>query len=420
MAEDTENKEQKTEEPSHYVGSSFGKPTIKHVKTSHDARRWATTGIIFFCFVAGFLGAWAAVESGLVKPNTETVNQKTVVDQESNLFSQIAQNVSQSVVSINDTQTAAASQQDYSFFGGDDSGNTQEQAAGTGIILSKNGYIITNKHVVPDGTTDISVTLNNGTTYNNVQVVARDPSDDLAFLKVNGVDNLQPASIGNSDTVTVGQEVLAIGNALGQYQNSVTHGIISGIGRPVEASDESGDSSESLENLLQTDAAINPGNSGGPLVNTAGRVIGIDTAVDSSAQGIGFAIPINEAKGLINSILSTGNINVPFLGVSYLMLNPSTAQQVNAPLNNGALVYADPSSGSSAVVSGSPADKAGIKSGDIITKVNGKSITELDSLSSLLTQYKPGDTVTLTIYRNGKTITLTAQLATFPASDASS
>lgn len=349
--------------------------------------------VVVVAFIAAFGGTWAALESGWIdRTSVITKNQKTVVEQEGALIADVAKQVSPSVVSITTQGTTATG-----FFGQ----QQQSEGAGTGVIISTDGYVLTNKHVIPDGTNKVEIVGADGTTYSNVNVVGSDPSNDIAFLKINGAKNLQAATIGDSDKVQVGEKVVAIGNALGQFQNSVTQGIISGKGRPLQASgsDQSGQDSESLTNLFQTDAAINPGNSGGPLVNMSGEVVGINTAVAENAQGIGFAIPINDAKGVIGSVLHQGKIVKPFLGVQYIMLNASVAKQLNASLEHGALVYTDQGD---AVVSGSPADKAGIKRGDIITKINGKDIGDNHSLSSALGNFKPGDQVTLVIHRDGK------------------
>jgi serine protease Do len=218
--------------------------------------------------------------------------------------------------------------------------------------------------------------------------------------------------LGDSDSVQVGQQVIAIGNALGQFRNSVTSGIISGKGRPIQADDGSGGSSEQLENLLQTDAAINPGNSGGPLVTLDGKVVGMNTAVSASGQAIGFAIPVNDAMGLINSVLKQGKIVRPYLGVRYISLDPSTAQQLNLSISEGA--YVAPSTSSSAIVAGSPAEKAGIQAGDIITKVNNTAIDETHTLASSLARFMPGDKLTLTIVRGGKMQTVDVTLDPYP------
>ena len=230
-----------------------------------------------------------------------------------------------------------------------------------------------------------------------------DPLNDIAFLKINGVDNLSPATIGDSSTVRVGQKVIAIGNSLGKFQNTVTSGIISGKGRPLQASSDSDDDQdqkpESLTDLLQTDAAINPGNSGGPLLNMAGQVIGINTAIVEDAQSIGFAIPIGAAKGLIRSVLEKGEINKSYIGIRYLEVTPETRAANKLSVKNGAFVGGV---SGQLVQQGGPADKAGIKSGDIITKVNDKTIGEHGGLTSLIGEYLPGETIELTVIRDNR------------------
>ncbi len=370
------------------------------VPRRHSGRGWKVVGVIFLCFVASFFGSWALLQSGLVSVNgTNTTTERRRVIEEGNVVSEVSSEVSPSVVSIVTESTAR------SYLGG----STQQESAGTGIIISKDGYILTNRHVIPDNATKVQVVLADGTQYDDVTVVGRDSLNDLAFLKISGVNNLTPAKLGDSGDLQVGAKVIAIGNALGQYQTTVTSGIISAMGRPLTASDESGDSSEQLENLLQTDAAINPGNSGGPLVNMAGEVIGINTAVAEEAQGIGFAIPINDAKGLIKSVMESGQLKRAYLGVRYVSITPDVVSQLKLSTKNGAYI----SDSSDAVVGGSPADKAGLKSKDIITKVNDTTIDAQHPLSSLLSQYVPGDTVTLTALRDGKTIVLKATLSQY-------
>lgn len=290
------------------------------------------------------------------------------------------------------------------------SGGTEE-AAGSGIVVSSNGIILTNKHVV-SGANKVQVILSDGTTYNDVTVIGTDPLNDLAFLKVNGVNNLTAATLGDSSTINIGQEVVAIGNSLGEYQNTVTSGIISGLGRPLTAQNETGSSTENLNDLIQTDAAINPGNSGGPLLNSAGQVIGINTAVAQDAQGIGFSIPINSAKGILKGLLAGGTtIKRSYLGVRYIPVNAAVEKQYKLSVSEGAYVYA--TGNQPAVVSGSPADKAGIKSGDVITKVNDVEVGPHGDVSSLISEYAPGDTIDLTINRGGQTQTVTVTLAVY-------
>jgi serine protease Do len=203
---------------------------------------------------------------------------------------------------------------------------------------------------------------------------------------------------------------VAIGNALGEYQNTVTSGIVSGVGRPVTAGSQDSSSTEQLDDLIQTDAAINEGNSGGPLVNLEGQVIGINTAVASNAQSIGFAIPIDATKGVLSGVLANGKIARAYLGVAYTAITPAVQKQSGLSVSKGAYVYA--SSGSS-VVSGSPADKAGVQDKDIIRKVNDATVGDAAGLSTLLGQYTPGTKVTLTILRAGKTLTLDVTLAAY-------
>jgi serine protease Do len=278
-------------------------------------------------------------------------------------------------------------------------GGSQESqtGAGTGIIVSADGLILTNKHVVKGGDSFTIVTSDNKE-FKNAKVVATDPANDIAFMKVEA-SGLTPAELGDSDKVEVGQSVVAIGNALGQFQNTVTTGVISGKSRPITASGGDG-SAERLTNLFQTDAAINPGNSGGPLVDIEGRVIGINTAVAGSAENIGFAIPINDAKASLDSVKKNGKISRAYLGVRYIMLNEQIAQANNLPNNEGALVYAR--GNQFAVIPNSPAAKSGIKEGDIIIKFDGQPVDRENPLNSYVNKKKPGDSATLTVLRDGK------------------
>lgn len=371
---------------------------------------WNVLGVVVLCFAASFLGAWLFVGTGLVKldaSRTISDNSQKIVLQQGEVIADVFNKVSPSTVAIT---TEAVIDTGRSFFG------TQQQqvseGAGSGIIISKDGYVMTNKHVVPDGTNNVTVITSDGHEYKNVKVVARDPSNDIAFLKIDNANGLVPAQIGDSNQVQPGQQVVAIGNALGIFRNSVTSGIISGTGRPLTASDDTGATSEQLEDMFQTDAAINPGNSGGPLVNLKGEVIGMNTAVSQDGQGIGFAIPMADAKVEISSIINQGKLTKSYLGVRYVTLTPDVAQQVNVTATDGA--YVQSGAGTPGVVPGGPAASAGVHEGDIITKVNNDKIVSGKSLASLLAQYAPGEKVTLTIMRGGKTMTLQATLGTFP------
>jgi serine protease Do len=366
---------------------------------------------------AGFLGGKL---SGIGDVNTVQNIQKgeVVLKSQGQLISSIANDVSASVVSVNVQGTPSVSE-DTGVFGMQLPAQTQE-SAGTGIILTKSGLIMTNRHVVPDGTTSVSITLANGTTYNNVTILGRTaPSDplDVAFLKINNTNGQQlvPATLGNSSQMEVGDPVIAIGNALGQYQNTVTSGIISGEHRSVQASDSSGEDSENLQDLLQTDASINEGNSGGPLVNLEGQVIGMDTAIAGDAEGIGFAIPMNDLIGTINNVEATGKLSRPYLGTLYVPVTTSIAQQYKLSVNQGAYIPPSNVVGQASIVNGGPADKAGIKEGDVITKVNNSDVTTQNSLSTLIGQYEPGDKIKITLIRGSKQLVISVKLGTAPA-----
>ncbi len=275
------------------------------------------------------------------------------------------------------------------------------QSAGTGMIVSKDGYVITNKHVV-DGSRKIQIITDEGDTYDDVKLLGADPLNDVAYLKINGVDDLPTISLGDSKTISVGQPVLAIGNALGAYQNSVTQGIISGTGRSVQAGDSSGNNVEYLTDMIQTDAAINPGNSGGPLVNAAGDVIGINTATSTSAEGLGFAIPISAVKGMLKRIREDDKVERAYIGISYLTITPEVAKEYKLPVKQGAYVYSESSSRGGAVVKDGPADRAGIKDKDVITKIGNIEVGHAGSISTLVGEYKVGETIQVTLIRDGK------------------
>lgn len=313
----------------------------------------------------------------------------------------IASKVSKSVVSII-TSTKATN-----FFGQ----SYDASAAGTGIIATSDGYIVTNKHVI-NGANKVTVVLYDGTTYEDVEVVTTDPLNDVAFLKIKDVSDLPAATLGDSKTINVGQQVIAIGNALGEYQNTVTSGIISGTGRAVTASDGTGANAEKLTDMIQTDAAINSGNSGGPLVNAAGEVIGINTATSTSAENMGFAIPISSVKGMLSQLIETGKAERTYLGIYSVEITPEVAKAYNLPVDTGAYLYS--ASSYSAIVKDSPAAKAGLKDKDIITKINGVEVGAAGSLASLIGEYKPGDTVQLTVVREGNEIAVNATLEGYP------
>jgi len=275
----------------------------------------------------------------------------------------------------------------------------QEIGGGSGFIVSADGLIVTNKHVVDDDQAEYTVVMNDGQKY-DAKVIAKDPTNDIAIVKIEGKD-LPTLTFANSDDVQIGQSVIAIGNALGQYRNTVTKGVISGKARTITAGDGNGQS-ETLEDVFQTDAAINSGNSGGPLLDLSGHVVAINTAVSSQGQLIGFSIPANVVKRDLDSVQKDGKIVRAYLGVRYILITKAIAEADKLPVQNGALVK--PASDQSvAVVPGSPADKAGIVENDIILSVNGTEINSDHSLAGLLSKYNPGDTVTLKVYHKGDT-----------------
>lgn len=369
--------------------------------------------IIIVALLSGVIGGFVGAKfyAPRITSLDSTAAQQKIVSSQSELIASIAKDVSPSVVSINVQSKAQVSTLEELFNGGATSQTSE--SAGTGIILSSDGVVITNRHVIPENATSVSVTTNDGKTYDNVKVLARDPRSnmDIAFLKIEGAKDLKPAKIGDSTKMQVGDAVVAIGYALGEFENTVTSGIISGLGRPITAGDGAS-STESLTNLFQTDAAINPGNSGGPLVNMNGEVIGINTAVAGNAENIGFSIPVNDIKAQIASILEKGKLEVPYMGVRYVVLNKAIKEQFELSTDTGAWLKA--TGAKQAVINGSPADKAGLKEGDIITKVNGEKVDEDNQLAARLSKFGVGDTVEITYIRDGKEQTTKATLETAP------
>jgi serine protease Do len=290
---------------------------------------------------------------------------------------------------------------------------------GSGIVYDGRGWILTNKHVV-QGAQSITVRLKDdrrvaGTVY------GLDTLTDLAIVKIGGIADLAVAPIGDSGSLQVGQLAIAIGSPLGlDYAGSVTTGIVSALGREISvlSDDPSVKTPTSLSGLIQTDAAINPGNSGGPLVDASGRVVGVTTAEAPTSQGIGFAIPIDIAKPIMQQALAGETLSRPFIGVAYDTIDRGLKDQYHLPLDQGAWVHAEDDSGNSieAVVPGSPGDTAGIKTGDIITRVEGQAIDASHQLSDVLVQYAPGRTVGVEIYRNGAYLSVRVTLGLRPAS----
>ena len=278
---------------------------------------------------------------------------------------------------------------------------------GSGFIVSADGYVLTSQHVVSDPEADYTVILEPTKKY-PAKVISRDPISDIAILKVSA-KNLPYLELGDSDKIELGEEVVAIGNALGEFHDTVSAGIVSGMSRVITAFSGFDSQIAQLRGLIQTDAAINPGNSGGPLVSMEGKVIGINTAVVMGAQNIGFAIPVNYAKRDLEEVAKYGKIRRPFLGIRYIVLNKEISKMHKIPADYGALIVRE-SLGEEAVVKESAAGKAGLKEYDIILEMNGEKITEKNPLANLLQKYKIGEEVSLKVSRERKEINLKVKL----------
>lgn len=278
-------------------------------------------------------------------------------------------------------------------------------SAASGFFVSEDGFVVTNKHVVEDRAADYTVIANSGKRF-PAKVLAQDPLQDIAILKVEG-SNFAYIPLGNSDTLKVGQTAVAIGNALGEFQNTVSVGVISGLSRTIIASGSRG-GSERLSQVIQTDAAINPGNSGGPLLDLNGQAIGINTATAAGAENIGFALPINAVKKAIADVKMAGRILYPYIGIRYVVLNPAIKESQKLPVDYGALLRS--SGGESAVLPGSPAEGAGLKEGDIILEIDGVRVTQNNTPGDLISRKRIGDTIRIKVLRGASELELTAVL----------
>lgn len=346
---------------------------------------------------------------GLIK--TPILEQKIKVISEENITINAVKEVGPSVVTVIEQSTLGRGTIQlgpFQIFGlPNQNQEPLNQSIGSGFIVSKDGLIVTNKHVVSHSGAKYQISTSNNKTY-NVKNIYRDPLNDIAVLKIDPQENqgnaLKAVTMGNSANLQVGQFVVAIGTALGEFKNTVTTGVISGLGRGITAGDIYQGYAEKLDNVIQTDAAINPGNSGGPLVNSEGEVIGINTAIAQSGQNIGFALPINAVKESLDNFNKGGQFNRPYLGVSYNMITKDVALQNEVV--EGAYI--------AAVVKDSPAEKAGIEAGDIIIKFDGKKLLGTDELANFIADKKPGDKVKITVWRDGENKDLQATLTTAP------
>ncbi len=274
----------------------------------------------------------------------------------------------------------------------------QQIGSGSGFFVSSDGLIVTNKHVVSDEQAEYTVILNDKTEH-RATVLARDPSNDIAVIKIEGKD-FPVLKLGDSDTIRVGETIIVIGNPLGEFENSVSRGIISGLKRNLEAGTGMGDS-EYLSDIIQVDAAINPGNSGGPLFSLEGVVVGVNVAMARGAENIGFALPINQVKRIVEQVRTTGKLSFPYLGVRSITLSDALQKKTGLPYNYGALVVRGDTITDFAVVPGSPADKAGIVENDILLEINGEKIDETHGLIFHMGKYSVGDEVAVKLWHKG-------------------
>lgn len=399
---------------------------------------WHSRGRIFRYFASGYAQSVAAAESkaGAASVLSSDPNLPAVFSNES-VVEHAVEQANPAVVAITISKNVPKYKTSYqqvdpfqNFFGnGDNNGinpfgnflfqmptqtpdGTEEQqvGAGSGFLVSSDGLIVTNRHVVEDKTAKYTVYLSNGKKY-DATVLARDGVLDVALVKITAI-GLPHLELGDSDALKLGQSVIAIGNALGQFQNTVSVGVVSGLSRSIVAGD--GGSSESLDHVIQTDAAINPGNSGGPLLDTSGRVVGVDTAIVQGSQNIGFALPINSIKTVISSVQSTGKIVRPYLGIRYQTVTPEMKDANNLSVDYGVIVKPGTNANELAVIPGSPADKAGIVENDIILEVDGTKVDQDHDLAQMIRSKKVGDSVVLTVLSKGTQKKVTVALTAAP------
>lgn len=346
------------------------------------------------------------------KENSKTINtlisREKIVEEDSAVI-EVVEKSAPSVVSIvvsKDVQKVQRFFDPFGFFDNfsqenDSTDNAQKTqvGAGTGFLITAEGMIVTNKHVVSDTVADYTVITSDDKEH-PARVLARDPLNDIAIIKIEGTD-YPTLSFGNSDELKIGQTVIAIGNSLGEFSNTVSKGIISGLRRNLTAGKGQGDS-EKLTNIIQTDAAINPGNSGGPLLDISGKVIGINVAIAQGAQNVGFAIPEAQVQKITEQVKTTGKISTPYLGVRYIPVDETLQRQVKLPFEYGVMILRGEALTDFAVMPGSPADKAGLMENDVILEVNGEKINAERGLVELLAKFSVGDEINLKVWHKGE------------------
>lgn len=356
--------------------------------------------------VADRLGGMSFLDQ--IVPRSTVVSDGGLVQRvltEESVVIEVAEDVSPSVVTVSETREQVIVDPFFDTFGmfripGRSRSETVEQDIGSGFIVSEDGLVVTNRHVVNNLDSKYSVVTKDGEEH-SVTKIYRDPINDLAILQIEKSNGLEPVVLGDSSNLKVGQFVIAIGTALGEFRHTVTTGVISGLGRGIEAGDPFSGSFEQLDNVIQTDAAINPGNSGGPLLDSAGQVIGVSVAVAGGAENIGFAIPINIVKESLENFNQTGRFSRAYLGVRYQMISQEAALVNEVP--EGAYIVE--------VVEGSPAQEAGIEEGDILVKIDGEKLTEEDGgLAAVISRKKVGDRVSLEIFRDGESLSMQTTL----------
>ena len=361
--------------------------------------------LIFVASLAGFFGGFLGVK---MQPLVEVAEQYEYIEESEFVFAN--EKISPAVVSIIASKDLIVfpfmdpASQHESFLGY----KSQEISGGTGFIVSPDGMILTNKHVIHDKDAEYKAILSDGREY-TLKLLSEDPFNDIAVVKIEA-ESLPTAVLGGSTDLKVGQRVMAIGNALAVYGNTVTTGIISAMGREIFAYNDLNTKIENLSGLIQTDAAINLGNSGGPLVNLKGEVIGMNVAVAELANNIGFAIPVDDIKPILESMEKYGEIIRPVLGINFVMLNVSQARQINPELDHGAIIVKNPLSSKPAVLPGGAGLRAGLREGDVIASVDGIDVDEKRPLHKIIRGYNPGDKIKLVVWRDGKKIVITVEL----------
>lgn len=362
--------------------------------------QFSTILVVIAVGVVAAVALFQIKDRGLIpqmQPGSTIFEQTQTIVQEENAVISVVEKTSSSVVAIGVTRRVINPFDPFSL------PRRENSTIGTGFVVSDKGIIVTNKHVVSQAEGRYSVVTNDDQKY-EVRKIYRDPILDLAIVQVDA-SGLKSLELGDSSKLKVGQTVIAIGNALGRFTNTVTTGVVSGLGRRVVAGDPFGGSLESLDNLIQTDAAINPGNSGGPLLNSAGQVIGVNVATTEGAQNIGFAIPINSVKAIVDEFVSKGTVSRPFLGIRYRFISRDVAILNEVP--QGAFIQE--------LVEGGPAQKAGVEAGDIITKINGEAVDNENKIAETIQKGSIGQRLELDIWRDDRELKVTATLEDLPA-----